>query len=69
MDWVSTRKRLPANLDAYDVTLKDSYGSRLVNVALYRPLNSTWELLTEKHNYEDCKVVAWKKRCEPYLGE
>lgn len=68
MNWISKDKAVPAKLDAYDVTLIDINGARLVNVAIFRPLNSTWELLLDKHNYQDCKVVAWKERPEPYDG-
>lgn len=68
MDWILKSKRLPDRLDAYDVTLVDPDGARLVNVAIFRSENSTWELLTDKHNYQDCKVIAWKQRSEPYQG-
>lgn len=68
MDWIPKSKRLPDRLDAYDVTLQDLDGARLVNVAIFRSENSTWELLTDEHNYRDCKVIAWKQRSEPYQG-
>jgi hypothetical protein len=68
-EWILNTKRLPEKLDAYDVTLIDPYGGRLMNVALFRPENSTWELMTDKHNYQDCKVIAWKHRGDPYHGK
>lgn len=68
MEWIRRSKRLPDKLDAYDVTLQDLDDARLINVAIFRPENSTWELITDKHNYQDCKVVAWKPRSEPYQG-
>lgn len=68
MDWIPKNKKIPERLDAYNVTLEDLDGARMVNVALFRPENATWELLMEKDNYRDCKVIAWKQMSEPYLG-
>lgn len=68
MSWTPNNKRLPERLDAYDVTLLDALGSRTVNVALFRPSKVTWELMIDKHNYADCRVIAWKERGEPYKG-
>lgn len=68
-DWITVSKRIPDTLDQYDVTIQDLYGGRMVNAALFRPEKSTWELMTDKHNYQDCKVIAWKKRSEPYTGK
>lgn len=69
-EWIAKSKRLPDRLDAYDVTLIEPSGdARLLNVALFRSENSTWELLLDKHNYQDCKVIAWKERSEPYQGK
>lgn len=69
MDWIPVRKRLPDRLDAYEVTVEDVYGGRMVNTAIFRSENSTWELMTDKHNYQDCKIVAWKLRSEPWQGK
>jgi hypothetical protein len=69
MEWNLRRNKLPTKVDAYDVTLEDSYGARMINVAIFRPENSTWEIITDKHNYIDCKVVAWRPRLEPYQGK
>lgn len=69
IDWIPKSKRLPDKLDAYDVTLVDMDGARLVNVAIFRPENSTWELMNDKHNYQDCRVIAWKPRSDPYQGK
>lgn len=67
-DWIPTKKSVPERMEAYDVTVKEPFGGRLINVAIFRPNNSTWELLIDKHNYADCKVIAWKPRSEPYQG-
>ncbi len=69
MDWIPKSKRLPDKLDAYDVTLQDLDGGRMVSVAIFRNENSTWEILLDKHNYEHTKVIAWKPRSEPYQGK
>jgi hypothetical protein len=68
MNWVTIRQRAPTHFDAYDVTLQDWDGGRLINVALFRPEEARWELMIDKHNYEGCKVIAWKERSEPYIG-
>ncbi len=68
MDWILFRFRKPANLHHYDVTLQDLDGGRLLNVGIYRALEGTWELLIDKHNYQDCKVIAWRERPAVYEG-
>ncbi len=68
MDWIPVRKKKPHDLHHYDVTLEDTDGSRLWNVAIYRPMENTWELLIDKHNYQGCKVVAWRERTAVYEG-
>jgi hypothetical protein len=68
MDWIPRSKKIPDRLDAYEVTLQDINGARFVNVAIFRPENATWEILTDRHAYADCKVIAWKQISEPYQG-
>lgn len=68
MDWVLFRFRKPSNLQAVDVTLEDSDGGRLLNMGIYRELENTWELLIDKHNYQGCKVIAWRDRPAVYEG-
>lgn len=68
MEWQQFRLKKPHKWGAYDITLDDK-GARLINVGIYRPLEDNWELLIDKHNYQDCKVVAWKERTEPYEGK
>lgn len=66
--WELFRKKKPHKWGAFDVTLDDGGGARLINVGIYRPLEDSWELLIDKHNYQDCKVVAWRDRPEPFEG-
>jgi hypothetical protein len=68
MEWVSVRKKKPHNLNHFDVTLEEEGGGRLLNVGIYRPLENTWELLIDKHNYQGCKVIAWRERASIYEG-
>ncbi len=67
-DWNLLKNKRPHAIHHYDVTLQDIDGGRLLNVAIYRPLENTWELLIDKHNYEGCKVIAWKERTSIYEG-
>ena len=67
-DWISVRKELPKDLAAFDVTINDGY-ARLLNLALWWPQKNEWELLVDKHNYSDCKVVAWRERPKAYDGD
>lgn len=69
MDWIISKFRKPNNFQAVDVTLQDNDGARLLNIAIYRELQDTWELLIDKHNYEGCKVIAWKERPTVFEGK
>ena len=69
MEWIIAKFRKPAAMQVVDVTVEDPYGSRLSNVGMYRQLEDTWELMIDKHNYQDCKVVAWMERRPVYEGK
>ncbi len=69
MDWIISKFRKPNNFQAVDVTLLDTSGGRLLNIAIYRELEDTWELLIDKHNYQGCKVIAWKERPAVFEGK
>lgn len=68
MEWTLFRKKKPHAVRSYEVTLEDIEGARLLNVAIYRPLENTWHLLIDKDDYEGCKVVAWRERSDVYGG-
>ncbi len=68
-NWKIERTHKPEKVNVYDVTLQDLDGARLSNLGIYRPLENTWEILIDKQNYVDCKVVAWKERPEVYAGK
>lgn len=66
-NWISVKEVLPMPTfeKAYDVTIQTPDGTRLLNVAMLPKLGE-WQLLIDKHNYQDCIVIAWKLRTPPY---
>ena len=67
MQWIPVEQDLPRDLiNCVDVTIETPCKTRLCNIAMfYHP--KRWELLIDKHNYQDCKIIAWKSRTEPYI--
>ncbi len=69
MEWILKRKQLPMKVQAYEVTLEDRDGGRVWNVAVFRPENSTWDMLLDQDDFRDMKVIAWREMSEPYEGK
>lgn len=68
-EWTKVTDRYPKyDMEAYDVTIECPQGDRTINVAIYRHLNKSWELMVDRHHFQDCKVIAWKERSKPYEG-
>ena len=63
-EWNVCRKLLPHTFDIYEVTLQEPLGARFLNMAVFETPNSTWEICVDPHNYQDCKVVAWRRCAE-----
>lgn len=63
--WTPIYLKWPYSEGAYDVTIETPDGMRLLNVG-YFDGDKTWTLLIDKHNYQDCHVIAWGLRPEPW---
>lgn len=63
--WIAIDFSMPEHLMGVDVTIETPDGARLTNVAVFH-FPGRWELLIDKHHFQDCKVIAWKPRPLPY---
>ncbi len=68
-EWSSCRKKLPHEFNIFEITLQEPLGARFINMAVFRTPDSSWEILIDPHNYQDCKVVAWRRCASPYEGK
>lgn len=63
--WYPMYLKEPPHSGVYDVTIETPDGTRLINVGYLNPQRK-WELLIDRHNYQDCFVIAWTERPNPW---
>ncbi len=66
-EWIPVWEVLPSNLQGVDITLETPDRIRFCNIAIYRTPNH-WEILLDRHHFQDCKIVAWRMRPDPFTG-
>lgn len=66
--WTRVEDELPycQSVTEFDVTIEEPLGSRMLRLALFWPTDKRWELVYDKHNYQDCKIIAWAPRRKIY---